>query len=135
MTTIALHPALLRAGRAVRWLLVLLCLGLAAAHPFMSGRWLLTADGTLHLYRLVAFDHALRGGDLWPRYAAGMAFGYGAPFFNYYSPLSLYPLEALHWLGLSFQQAWLAGMILYTFVGAAGACLLGARWPGGRQGS
>jgi hypothetical protein len=115
---------------AIFILLTLLCLSLAAVHPFLLGKLPLTADGTLHLYRLVSLDHALRHGDLWPRYVPGMAYGYGAPFFNYYAPLSLYPLEALHLLGMSFVQAWLWGMVFYTLVGAVGAYLLGKAWGG-----
>lgn len=106
------------------------CLALAAAHPFMTGSFPLTADGTLHLYRLIAFDHAAGQGDLWSRYVPGMVFGYGAPFFNYYAPLSLYPLAFFHLAGLSFVDAWLAGMVFYTVVGAGGAYLLAKGWGG-----
>lgn len=110
-------------------LLALVCLALAAMQPFLTGAFPQTADGTLHLYRLISLDHAIRHGE-WGGYAPGMVFGYGAPFFSYYAPLSLYPLEALHLLGLAFVDAWLWGMALYALLGAAGAYLLGARWTG-----
>jgi hypothetical protein len=118
---------------SVRPLLIALTLtliSLPAVHPLLQGQMPLTADGTLHLYRLVALDHALSDGTLWTRYVAGMTYGYGAPMFNYYSPLSLYPMLLLHKLGLSFLQSWLWGMALYTLVAAFGAYLLGKRWSG-----
>lgn len=110
-------------------------LSLTALHPLMHGQLPLTADGELHLYRLVSLDHALAGhtladGSLWPRYVAGMVFGYGAPMFSYYAPLSLYPLEVFHLIGASFLHAWLLGMAFYVLLGAFGAYLLGRAWGG-----
>lgn len=110
-------------------------LTITALHPLMRGQLPLTADGELHLYRLISLDHAVSGntladGSLWPRYVAGMVYGYGAPMFNYYSPLSLYPLEAFHLLGASFSNAWLLGMALYMLIAALGAYLLGRAWGG-----
>lgn len=91
----------------------------------------LTADGELHLYRIVALDHSLRVDDpFWPRYSSGLVYGYGAPLFNYFSPLAFYLPRQLHLLGLSFQQAWLASMIVYTLAAAAGAYLLARAWFG-----
>lgn len=112
----------------------LAALALMAAHPFIQGRLPWSADGLLHLYRLVSLDHALADGTLWPRYVAGMVYGYGAPMFNYYAPLSLYPLQALHLAGLSFLHAWLAGMAFYLLLAATGAFLLGRQWGGALAG-
>jgi len=108
----------------------LLALSLIAMHPFMADALPTSADGALHLYRLVALDHALADGTLWPRYVPSLVYGYGSPMFNYYSPLSLYPMQAMYWLGLTFKQAWLVGMMAYTFTAALGAYLLGQRWGG-----
>lgn len=105
-------------------------LSLLAMHPFMTGALPLSADGTLHLYRLVALDHAVADGTLWPRYVPGLIFGYGTPMFNYYSPLSIYPMLGLHLLGMTYLQAWLWGMMLYTLIAAGGAYLLGRAWGG-----
>ncbi len=106
-------------------LAVLVSLALTAAHPAMFGSLPVTDDAQLHLNRLIALDYSVRHGDLWPRYAPVVAYGYGLPIFNYYSPLALYPMELLHLLGLSFLDAFLGGTILYTFFGLAGAYLLG----------
>lgn len=130
---------LLRSTKSYRSLILevtaIVLLSLTALHPLMRGQLPLTADGELHLYRLVSLDHALAGhtladGSLWPRYVAGMVFGYGAPMFSYYAPLSLYPLEIFHLIGASFLQAWLLGMAFYVLLGAFGAYLLGRAWGG-----
>lgn len=84
--------------------LALLAIALPAIQPLLRGQLPLSADGVLHLYRLVSLDHTLSDGTLWARYAAGMAYGYGAPFFNFYSPLSLYPMLAFHELGVSLYK-------------------------------
>ena len=110
--------------------LVIAILVLPAVHPLTFGALPDTPDGLLHLYRLIALDHAIRHGDLWPRYVPGALFGYGAPIFNFYAPLSLYPLEILHLIGLRFLDALLVGMALYTFAGALGAYRLGEAWGG-----
>jgi hypothetical protein len=72
----------------------------------------------------------VRHGDLWPRYSPVLAYGYGLPVYHYYPPTSLYPMLILHGLGLSFLNAFLAGIALYALVGAAGAYLLGKAWSG-----
>lgn len=118
-------------GRALVAVIASLCLTLTAAHPAMFGALPKSDDGLMHLYRLVALDYSVRHGDLWPRYSPGMAFGYGIPTFNYYSPLSLYPMEALHLaFGLRPVDAFLLGVILYLFLGTLGAYLLGTSWGG-----
>ncbi|MCU0513185.1 MAG: 6-pyruvoyl-tetrahydropterin synthase-related protein, partial [Anaerolineae bacterium] len=110
-------------------ILALVMLSLTAAQPFFSGALPLSADGRLHLYRLVSYDHT---GVLFPRYAPGMAYGYGAPLFNYYPPLSLLPMQLLHGAGLSYVAAFLAAMVLYTFMAAGSMFLLGQAWGGAR---
>lgn len=118
-------------GRMLIALIASACLTLTAAHPAMFGTLPKSDDGLMHLYRLVALDYSVRHGDLWPRYSPGMAFGYGIPTFNYYSPLSLYPMEALHLaFGLRPVDAFLWGVMLYLFFGTLGAYLLGAAWGG-----
>jgi hypothetical protein len=57
-----------------------------------------THDGLHHLFRLYELDRCLRGGSLFPRLFPDMAFGYGYPVLNYYSPLAYY--LAWVWVGL-----------------------------------
>ncbi len=112
-------------GQIAGLLVVIACLMLTAIHPAMFDALPDTPDGTLHLYRLVALDSAIQQGDLWPRYIPILHFGYGAPIFNYYAPLSLYPMEGLHLLGFDFLDAFLIGMSLYAVLGTIGAYLIG----------
>jgi hypothetical protein len=117
-------------GRTALTALVLLAVALPAIHPALSGH-LPRADDVLdHLYRLAGLDHAVRLGDLWPRYSPEFMYGYGAPVFNYYSPLSLYPAEILHLIGMPLVRAYMASIVLYTLFGAAGMYLLGRAWGG-----
>lgn len=109
---------------------MVICLTLTAQHPLMFGSLTRTDDAVQHLYRLVALDSSVRHGDLWPRYVPTLVYGYGIPLFNFYSPVSLYPLEALHLLGIRFLDALLVGVMFYALAGALGAYLLGRCWGG-----
>ncbi len=102
----------------------------AAIIPFLHGVMPETADGTIHLYRLPILDHAMQDGSLWPRFPVATVYGYGSPLFNFYSPLSLYPMHALHLAGLSYTQAWLFGMAFYIVVAGLGMYLLMTAWVG-----
>jgi hypothetical protein len=136
-STLTSRLSRIAAARWLQWLglfAAIVSLSLVAIHPLLLGKMPLTDDGTTHLYRLISFDDSLRHGDLWPRYVASMAFGYGAPSFNYYSPVSLYPAEIFHLLGMSFLDALLGSMALYIVIGALGAYLLGKSWGGAMAG-
>jgi hypothetical protein len=64
-----------------------------------------TADGYLHLLRVVEVDQCWRDGVLYPRWAPDMAFGYGYPIFNYFAPLLYQLTELVHVAGLGFESA------------------------------
>ncbi len=53
-----------------------------------------THDGLVHLARMAAYDKALRGGQILPRWVSDLNYGYGMPLFNfiYHTP---YLLSAL----------------------------------------
>lgn len=125
-----------RTQRASIWLtalaLILLC-GVAIA-PLLRGVMPETADGTIHLYRLPVLDHAFDDGSLFPRYPVATVYGYGSPIFNFYSPLSLYPMHFLHFFDMDYLNSWLYGMALYVIVAAVGAYLLGRTWGGSTVG-
>ncbi len=127
LRSLVLQPALWQKLIPV---VAIISLALSAIHPLTFGTLLETSEGLRHLYQWIGLDHAIRHGDLWPRYAPGLLFGYGLPIFNYTSPLPLYPFEALHLLGFSFVDAMLIGLILYLLLGAAGAYRLGMTWGG-----
>jgi hypothetical protein len=76
-----------------------------AVQSFLTGRFPSSADGKLHLYRLIELDHALRNGYLFPRWSPDLVYGYGFPLFNYYAPLPYYLGSAFHLIGISYQVA------------------------------
>ena len=102
---------------------------LVAVQPFMLDRMPRTDDGLLQMYRVLALDHSLRvDNSLWPRFASGLVYGYGAPLFNYFPPLSYYPATWLHGIGFSFVRSWLLSMVIYTLLAALGIFLLARLW-------
>jgi hypothetical protein len=108
-----------------------IALTLPFIRPFTLGAFPDSGDGLLNLYRVVGLDFAVRHGDLWPRFLTAMNYGFGAPNFNYYGLLSLYPPELFHLaFGLSLPDAYLAGIITYAAFAATGAYLLGKTWAG-----
>jgi hypothetical protein len=107
-------------------LATLISLSLVAIQPFTQSQMLLSDDAALHLYRTIVLDHSLRyDHPIYPRFSSALAYGYGAPLFNYFSPAAYYLPRTLHVLGMSFVDAWLAAMVLYLWLAAIGAFLLG----------
>ncbi len=105
------------------------CLCLVAIQAFALNQMPHTADGLLHLYRVVAIEHSLRvDHPFWPRFSSGLVYGYGAPLFNFFPPLAYYPASLLHSLGLSFLGAWLFSMSAFTVLAGLGMALLGRLW-------
>lgn len=121
-------------ARSLLTLLTVLALPLTFITPLLTGGFPLASDTRFHLYRLIALDHAVRNGEIWPRFVPGLMFGYGLPLFNYYPPTSLYPLEALHLVGLGYVESLLAGVIVYVLVGALGVFMLARAWGGALMG-
>jgi len=73
-------------------------------------------DGGHYLCRFVELDHCLRQGAVWPRWTPDLVYGYGYPLFNFFPPLSFYPAELFHLLGLSFARAWNTAFVLYILL-------------------
>ena len=117
---------------ALRFLLVLagvICLCLPALHAFTLGKMPQSADGLIQLQRTVALEHALRvDHPLWPRFASGLVYGYGAPLFNYFPPLSYMPASLLQILGAGALSSLLLMMGAYTVTAGVGMFLLGRLW-------
>lgn len=114
-------------GRMLLLFLALVALCLPLLQPFTLPELPLSDDGAIHLVRAIALDHSQRvDGVFWPRYSSGLAYGFGAPLFNYYAPLNYMPQVLLHHLGLSFLDAWKLTMMIVVLVAALGAYRLGA---------
>lgn len=103
---------------------LLLCIsGILAIHPLLTSMLPHSADGLLHVYRLVELDHCLRNGVLFPRWSPDLGYGYGFPLFNFYAPLSYYLAEVWHLLGLGFIQAINASVACSILLAGIGAYL------------
>ena len=109
----------LDAHLALTWLLAL-----PAVTPLIQPTITRSADGLLHLYRLIALDHMLRQGLFFPRWWPDLAYGYGFPLFVFYAPLSYYITEGLHLLGLGPIMAFNGSFALALLVSATGMYLL-----------
>ena len=109
--------------RFYRWLqqrlwLLLPLLAIPAIWPLLKLGLPLSADGTLHLLRVVLLDHHISNGVLYPRWVPELFTGLGYPVFNFYSPLAYYLAELLHLIGLDFVAALIASFaVLIVFSG------------------
>ncbi len=101
-------------------LALLFLFALPALSPLFSPTPTRSADGLLHLYRLVQLDALWRNGIFFSRWLPDLAFGYGMPLFNYYAPLVYYITTPLHWLGIPFTLALNLALAAAMFVGAVG---------------
>ena len=84
----------------------------------------LCADDKIHLNKALALELSIRNGNFFPRWIPDMGRGYGYPLFNFYAPLSSYPVVVIHFAGLSYPLAvnithtfylYLAGIALFIF--------------------
>lgn len=97
-------------------LAIVLLACLLAIEPLLIAGIPSTADGPLHLIRIVEFEAVLRSGVIYPRWAPDLAFGYGYPLFNYYAPLFYYVAEIPRLAGASFETA-LKVTVFASFLG------------------
>ncbi len=107
---------------------------LAAAQPLLSGRLPWAADTLIHLYRLIELDHLLRHGYLFSRWAPDLAYGFGFPLFNFYTPLSYYAAEIFRLIGMDFSPALLATFVAFIVGAGLGMYLWTAEIFGRRAG-
>lgn len=115
-------------------LLLLWLLTLPAITPLLQPTLTRSADGLLHLYRVVALDQLIRQGVFFSRWLPDLAFGYGLPLFAFYAPLSYYLTEGLHLLGLDLVGAFNASGALALLVAVSGVYLLVKDWFGAKAG-
>ncbi len=104
-------------------LLLVWLLSVPAVTPLIQPTLTRSADGLLHLYRIVALDQALQQGAFFPRWLPDLAYGYGLPLFVFYAPLSYYLSEGWHLLGLDPVTALNASFGLALFVAGTGMYL------------
>ncbi len=111
--------------RAARWAwLALPLLALPLIWPFLTRGLPQSADGALHLLRLVVLDSHVAAGVLYPRWIPELFLGFGYPVFNFYGPVSYYLAEALHLLGLGHSFALVGAFVVLILVAGLGMFLL-----------
>lgn len=101
-------------------ILVLFLFSLPALSPLFTAVPTRSADGLLHLYRLVQLERLWREGVFFSRWLPDLAYGYGLPLFNYYAPLVYYLTTPLYALGISFPLALNLSLAAALFVSALG---------------
>ncbi len=111
-------------------LLLTWLLALPAITPLFQPTLTRSADGLLHLYRLVALDHLIRQGVFFTRWWPDLAYGYGLPLFVFYAPLSYYLTEIFHLLGLGAVASLNVSAALALLISAAGVYMLVKDWFG-----
>jgi hypothetical protein len=111
-------------GRFDLGFLVVLLLPIFAAITLFQPGLPRTADGYLHLLRVVELDQAWRDGVLYPRWAPDMAYGYGYPIFNYFAPLLYHITEVVHLIGFGFESALKVVLIGCLVLGGCGTYAL-----------
>ncbi len=99
---------------------LLFLFSLPALSPLFSSTPTRSADGLLHLYRLVQLDALWRNEIFFSRWLPDLAYGYGMPLFNYYAPLVYYLTTPLHSIGISFPLALNLSLAAALFLGAVG---------------
>jgi uncharacterized membrane protein len=124
--------------RSARWAwqrpwLALPALALPALWPFFAIGLTHSSDGALHLLRLVALDHQVRQGMLYPRWSPELFAGLGYPVFNFYGPFAYYLAELLHLLGLDFVSALIAAFVVLVVASGFGMYLLARDVLGSHQ--
>lgn len=93
---------------------------LPLAHPTLTH----SADGLLHLYRVMALAQAMAQGHLLPRWLPDLAYGYGFPLFVFYAPLSYSITALLNFIpGLTAAAAFNLSLGLATLLAASGLYL------------
>lgn len=115
-------------------LLALLAFCLPILHALLTAVQICTDDLTVHIHEAYALQRLLESGHWLARWSPDLAQGYGYPLFNFYAPLSSYPLALLGWVGFPYPFAaqltlalfvWLAGVGMYLCARNLGGPLAG----------
>jgi len=118
---------------SARLWLTLPLLALPALWTFFASGLPASADGMLHLMRLVLLDRHVQQGVFFPRWVPQLFLGYGCPVFNFYAPSTYYLAEALHLLGLGYEQSLMAALGLLVLASGVVMFLLTRKVFGPQQ--
>ncbi|MBI5302821.1 MAG: hypothetical protein HY868_11850 [Chloroflexi bacterium] len=104
-------------------LAAIIALGILPLFP--PSHFLFLDDGNGHLFRFAEFDWMLRAGEVYPRWAPDLAYGYGYPVFNFYAPLTYYLAEIFRVMGADIPTALQLTLALFVIIGTTGAYEMG----------
>ncbi|MBI5349241.1 MAG: hypothetical protein HZB77_07995, partial [Chloroflexi bacterium] len=99
--------------------LPVLLISLLAAYPLVVGVPDFV-DSANHFYRIVALDWHIQHFDFYPRWFAEAHYGFGAPVFNFYAPLSYYFAILFRLFGLSLPICYALSYGLAFVIGGFG---------------
>ncbi len=124
-----------------KWLAALLLVVLLTGLPTLQLKQMTGHDALEYLPRTVEFYRGLQEGQVLPRWAPDLSWGYGQPFFLFNPPLVYYMASAFHALGLGYVTSLdltcllllaLAGLGMYflarEFFGRNGGLAAGAAY-------
>jgi hypothetical protein len=99
-----------------------------AGLPLFEFKLMVGHDSVPYFLRAIEFYEGLRFGNLFPRWAADFAYGFGEPTFNFTPPVVLYFIAFFHVMGFGFISAenlaafailLLSGLGMYLLAGQA----------------
>src|SRR3990170_8008122 len=86
-------------------LIVLVLIAALPLFPFLHPGLPITHDGADHVARIANFYQNLSEGNLIPRWAANLNWGYGHPILMFLYPLPSYAASLFHFLGFSLVDS------------------------------
>ena len=92
-------------GSTPRGAALALLLALPALWPLLRPGFLVSDDGTFHVYRITALADAWAHGVLHPRLFPAFGFDYGQAVLNFYAPLAYWPGALMAALGIAPPSA------------------------------
>jgi 6-pyruvoyl-tetrahydropterin synthase related domain len=111
-----------------------LLMALLAGLPLFQLRMMSGHDAPEYLTRTVEFWQGLQAGELFPRWAPDLNFGYGEPFFSFNPPLIYYLMAMFRAMGTSLVAAQNLASFLLLAAAELGMYLLGTELFGKRGG-
>ena len=110
------------------YLVILGLVTFLAGLPLFEFKLMVGHDSVPYFLRAIEFYEGLRFGNLFPRWAADFAYGFGEPTFNFIPPVALYFIAFFHVMGFGFISAenlaafailLLSGLGMYLLAGQA----------------
>lgn len=95
-------------GRRTKNLIILflfLLVSIPLVWSFFTSGYFQTHDGDFFIIRLIEFDKVFRAGQIPPRWAPDLNYGYGLPVFNFFYPGYLYIAELFRFINFSYTDS------------------------------